>query len=361
MSVSPADLIWQTTTTSGTGAFVLSAPLAGYRGYSVFVNGTQVPYFRSDSSGAFEDGEATVSTVAGVTTLTPVGSPHYSSNSNAPVNWAAGGKQNVRLTYSAGQAVLRTNNGAEWTSVGDAFCANVGAATDGVRGLSGGADGRVVRYSSSAVVANALNTDTVDQLGNLLFRNGGKYYRPGDSVPGLTLTAGASYWLGDNTTPLLTSPPTVSATVRLVRLGKALSASVLHFTPSAPNAVIAAVATGGSASQILRWSSAGVLTAASKGDSPAQLSYLYAKGADSGLYEPGQLVPFTGVTAGTIYYLGTAGALSTTAVAPDGVNTQVKIGQGWDSGVLMFSPRDPVGGSLGGGSALKLEGGYLTV
>jgi hypothetical protein len=359
MTMTPADLIWQTTTTSGTGAFALSAPLAGYRGYSIFSNGSTVPYFRSDAAGNFEDGEATASTTSGVTTLTPV-TVHYSSNANAPVNWAAGGKQNVRLAYAAGQAILRRNNGSEWTPVGDAFCANVGAATDGVRGL--------VRYSSAAVVANAQNTDTVDQLGNLLFRSGGKYYRPGQEVPGLTLTAGATYWLGDNSTPLLTTIPSVSATVRLVRLGKALSATVMHFTPSAPNVVIAAVATGGSASTILRWSSAGALVAATGiavggtlSDSVARLSFLFAKGSDGSLYEPGTLVPFTGVVAGTPYYLGTSGALSTTAVAPDGTNTQVLLGFGWDTGVLMFSPRAPVGGSLGAGTAVKLEGGYLTV
>ena len=229
------DLVWCTTTTAGSGPFTATV-VAGNRSFSIFANGTLVSYTRSDSSGSFEEAEGTVSTSGGVTTITQT-AVLKSSNSNAAVSWAAGGTQNVRCAPGAGSYMNRRNKGVEWAldGAGDTVCGNVGAATDGVRGLSGGSDGRVVRYTSSATVANALNTDTNDQLGSLLFRSGGKYYRPGDLVVGLSgLTAGQTYWLGDNTTNLLTTAPTPTSSLRLVKVGKAFSTTTLQFRPSEP-------------------------------------------------------------------------------------------------------------------------------
>lgn len=234
MPLLPGNLIWQTTSTSGTGAFTLAAPQAGHLSYAMFANGSQVPYFRFDSTPQWEDGAATVSTVGGVTTLTPI-TRYGSSNGGAPVNWPAGGTQNVKCDLTAGLAVLKPNAGSEYSAVGDTFCGNVGAATDGVRGLSGGSDGRVVRISTANTCVNAINTETGLQLSSLLYRSGGKYYRPGTLVPSLSgLVAGQTYFLGDNTTPLLSTPVAIGSSKQSVFIGTAVSTTSLFFEPGKP-------------------------------------------------------------------------------------------------------------------------------
>jgi len=234
MAIANQDLVKGTTTTSGTGPFVVSA-VAGARSFSTVANGIQVTITRWDAAGNYESGVVSVSTISGVTTLTWAGPARQeTSNGGSAVTWAAGGTQNVNLGSIAKQTACVSNNLAEYSAAGDASCASLGAATDGVRGLSGGSDGRVVRYISSNTVTNAQNTDTNDQLGVLLYRSGGKYYRPGELVPGTSLTAGQSLWLGDNSTPFLTSAPTPSSSVRLVYLGKAMSTTTWHFRPGQP-------------------------------------------------------------------------------------------------------------------------------
>jgi hypothetical protein len=158
---------------------------------------------------------------------------------------------------------------------------------------------------------------------------------------------------------------TPGAVVQLIS-GNAIPAGVVlptHYH----SALLNSLYTGGSNSRILRKPAGStVLTNAALSDSPAALQFLLARGSDGLLYYPGSEVPFTGAAADTRYYLGTAGALSTTFSnglndTPDGTHTQVVLGYGIASGMLWFKPERPVGGLLSSGGALRLEGGDLKV
>lgn len=123
--------------------------------------------------------------------------------------------------------------------------------------------------------------------------------------------------------------------------------------------------TGGASSTILRYSGASTVIAAALSDSAAQLLFLFARGSDGLCYSLG-MIPFAGVVAGTRYYLGTAGAISSTFSngvndTPDGTHTLVVVGYGAATNLLDFRPTRPIGGLLTTGSALKLEHGDFKV
>ncbi len=102
-----------------------------------------------------------------------------------------------------------------------------------VSNLTGGTNGKVVRVSGSNTVTDAANTDTSAQLNSVLIKSGGIYYASG-VVPGFSgLSAGSPYFLASDGTPTA-SPPTPSASVRVVALGFALNSSDLVFRPNAP-------------------------------------------------------------------------------------------------------------------------------
>jgi len=136
--------------------------------------------------------------------------------------------------------------------------------------------------------------------------------------------------------------------------------------PHTHSSIVSSIAwTGGSNSNILKWSSAGVLAAAGLGDSVTALWPLWAKGSDGVYYTFGE-VPFTGVVAGQRYYLGAAGAISTTFSngvndIPDGTHIMVIVGYGAATGVLFFNPSHPFASILSSGTALKLEHGDFKV
>lgn len=125
------------------------------------------------------------------------------------------------------------------------------------------------------------------------------------------------------------------------------------------NALVLTGFTGGSNSTIVRPTSATTVTAAALSDAPATLQVVWAKGSDGNIYAWG-IVPFTGAAYGNRYYLGTAGAISTTFSngvndTPDGTHTALIVGYGIGAGLLFFDPKPPVGGVLSSGTAVKLE------
>lgn len=233
LPVTNSERVHGATSTTGTGSSFVVTAVAGFRSFATFANGTWISIDRNDGGNNFESGIVSVSTSGGVTTLTWVARLETSNGGRGggAVDWT--GTQDVVNAPIAADSPSVYNSLSEYAASGDTACGNLGAATDGVRSLSGGSDGRAVRYTSSATVTNAQNTDTAAQLGSLLFRSGGKYYRSGDVVPGLSgLTAGQNYWLGTNATPLLTTPPTPSASVRVVYIGQALTTGRLLFVSS---------------------------------------------------------------------------------------------------------------------------------
>lgn len=102
-----------------------------------------------------------------------------------------------------------------------------------VPNLTGGTNGKVVRISSTNTCTNASNSDTPGQLNALLIKMGDVYYSSG-YVDGFTgLTAGLAYFLstaGDITA----SPPTPSASARVVFIGYAVNTTALVFRPGIP-------------------------------------------------------------------------------------------------------------------------------
>lgn len=121
--------------------------------------------------------------------------------------------------------------------------------------------------------------------------------------------------------------------------------------------------TGGANNRICYLSGAGAVTEATSTGSPpttpSQLSFLFARGSDTNLYLPGSVVPFTGVTTGTQYFLGVGGVLTSTPVVVDGTHTHVEIGRGLDTGWLGFAPGKPISGNLGSAVALLFESGTM--
>lgn len=102
-----------------------------------------------------------------------------------------------------------------------------------VPNLTGGTDGKVVRITSSNTTVDASFNNTTTQLNAVLLKSGGVYYSSG-LVDGFTdLTPGASYFLGDAGS-ITSSPPTPSATVRVLFLGFAINTTTLLFKPGIP-------------------------------------------------------------------------------------------------------------------------------
>lgn len=105
-----------------------------------------------------------------------------------------------------------------------------------VTGLSGGTDGRAVRWSTGTTWTDALQSATIAQATSLLMKSGGEYYMPGNKVGGLSgLVVGSLYYLG-SIGDLTTTEPT-SGGVTHVCVGRALSATELLFTPTTPKTV----------------------------------------------------------------------------------------------------------------------------
>lgn len=150
--------------------------------------------------------------------------------------------------------------------------------------------------------------------------------------------------------------------------GQYLIAPLLRTTLPSDIGILCA-STGGSNSTIVRVSGAGTVIAASNTDTANQLALVLAKDSAGVLKFPGREVPFAGVVAGTVYYLGSAGALTSTPPTVDagtGVKS-LRIGMGLNTGVLGFSPGvlltyddgfSPTPGSL---PNVKLKNGYLQI
>lgn len=105
--------------------------------------------------------------------------------------------------------------------------------------LTGGTDGRIVRLSGSGTVIDAVHSANASALETLFFKSGGKYYKPGSVITGLTgFGAAANYWLGSAATSQATQFSTTAVepdnSHTQVYLGQALSSTVFYFNPGRP-------------------------------------------------------------------------------------------------------------------------------
>lgn len=102
-----------------------------------------------------------------------------------------------------------------------------------VPNLTGGTDGKIVRISASNTCVDASNLNTSAQLNAILVKMGGVYYSSG-YVEGFTgLIPGASYFL-DTAGDVTATPPTPTASVRVLYVGYAVNSTALVFRPSIP-------------------------------------------------------------------------------------------------------------------------------
>jgi len=102
-----------------------------------------------------------------------------------------------------------------------------------VPNLTGGTNQRVVRINGTNTVTDASQADTISQLNTVMVKTGNVYYA-GGVVSGFTgLSAGSSYFLS-TAGNITATPPTPTASVRVLYLGFAVNATDLLFRPGIP-------------------------------------------------------------------------------------------------------------------------------
>ena len=101
---------------------------------------------------------------------------------------------------------------------------------------------------------------------------------------------------------------------------------------------------GGTDGKVVRVSAANTWVDASQADTIDQLVGLRFKAA--GLYYPpgAEITGLSALSAGSVYYLSTAGAMTATAPTPSSTVRRVVIGKATSTTVLLFSPGTPIGG-----------------
>lgn len=324
-----ADLVMETTTTMGVGDITLLGAVDGFFGFlESFNDGDEIFCTQRQTGGAREVFKGTFHAPS---TLTRDVILRSSVPGNGPVNWGDG-KRVVFACLPASQVLLAENALSEIANflIADNHLSEIaalgGAAKDAALGNLGGLATGIALFKTATAAA----ARTVLALGTVAVLDGGT--AAGNAV---VLAAGGKL--------------------------PAVPGDLLTALPFHTHSILVAGMTGGANNTVLRYSSAGVVTAAAQSDSAAQLSWLFARGSDGVLYMPPSAVPFAGVAAGTRYYLGAAGALTTTEPVPDGTHTQVLVGMGLDTNLLGFRPQQPVGGNTGSAVALKLEGGVLKI
>ena len=112
------DLIEQTSTTTGTGAYSMATTPDGRRAWSAIGEDSVVPYAAVDDAGGFEFGIGLWSQTGGTLTRTAV---LKSSNSDNAVNWAAGTRRVYVTPFSSVSMDGRRHNigGMDYPSSGD--------------------------------------------------------------------------------------------------------------------------------------------------------------------------------------------------------------------------------------------------
>lgn len=240
----PTSCVWQGSSTSTTGGDVILnvvATVGKLNFRDKYANGTMgVPLELYDATTGVQEysyGTLVYGASAALDKITSRVITYSSNGPGTPVAWGAGTRN--AFCGTAPESWLHAENaGAEMTDVqASNFLTRIGGAPRGVVGLTGGSDKRVVRYSAASVVTNAQNSDSSDNLGELLFFVSEVYYRPNDLITGLTslgYSTGQILWLGTNATPFLTASPTASTALRVVRLGRFLSGDAFMFKPSPP-------------------------------------------------------------------------------------------------------------------------------
>lgn len=225
-TITMANRVFETSTTTGTGTISLLGAVAGFQTFVAGIGNGLFCYYCIEDGTNWEVGTGQVTDGTPDTLSRTVVA---SSNGNAAVNWGAG-TRNVFCTFPATGLALTANNGSDFPDK---------ALTKQnllilPSGQSGGTDGKVVRVSAANTWTDASQADTIDQLVGLMFKAAGYYYPPGSTITGLSsLTAGSVYYLSTSG-GITATAPTPSSSVRRVVVGKATSTTSLLFVPGIP-------------------------------------------------------------------------------------------------------------------------------
>lgn len=230
MALKMRDRVKETTTTVGTGAYTLGGAATGFRAFSAVLASGDTCYYACTDGVNWETGLGTYTYSFNRHQLART-SIYASSNSGSAVNWSAG-TRDIFQSYPAEGLLFTANNLSELSGTRRTLVlANLGLLPDS---QSGGENGQVVRLSSANTWVAASQTDTVDQLVGLMFRQDKAYWPPGSVITGLSgLTAGAVYYLSTSGA-ITTVAPTPSGSLRRVVIGKAISTTALLFWPGTP-------------------------------------------------------------------------------------------------------------------------------
>lgn len=292
MAIAVVDMVMQTSNTQGVGALALTGTVPGWSTFAAkLADGAEVTFGTRETGGEWEVARGFL-THGSPPTLSRV-QIYDSSLGGAAINWGAG-ERVVYVTFPAalmaallnaatlvGLSLLKAENLADLPSK-PAARSNLGLGSAATKGEGAG---------------STLDADTVDGLQAAAFALAGHNH-------------------------------------------SGVYAPVSHSHQALTNTVVS----GGSSNQVLRVSGAGAVVAAANTDAVAGLVFLLAKGSDGVIYQPGSLVPFSGVAGGTRYYLGTGGNLTSTAPTPSPTVSSVAVGVGVAAGVLLFRPTVPVVG-----------------
>lgn len=225
-TITMANRVFETSTTTGTGTISLLGAPAGFQTFVAGIGNGLFCYYCIEDGVNWEVGTGQVTDGTPDTLSRTV---DKSSNGNAAVNWGAG-TRNVFCTFPATGLALTANNGSD---LPDKALTKQNLLIL-PSGQSGGTDGKVVRVSAANTWTDASQADTIAQLLDLMFKAGGYYYPAGSTIAGLSgLTAGAGYFLS-TAGGITSSPPTPSGSVRLVKIGTAISTTSLLFHPGLP-------------------------------------------------------------------------------------------------------------------------------
>lgn len=313
MTLALADMTMETTGTPGAGAIILDGAVAGWNSFaSQMAVGDQTFYCQRQTGGAWEVCKGTLIAANQLTKDVVLDS----SDNGTVINWS-GGTRSVFCCLPASQVLLKDNALSE-----------IGAFMVGSNNLAEITSAPAAR-TSLGLGAAALLAVPIPLL------SGGT---------GATTAAGARTALGLGSVATLNAGTAASNVPQLDGSARlpAVDGSQLLNLPSSGNTLSGQ--SGGTAGKVIRLSGADTWTDAAQSDTADQLEVLALK-VGTNYYPPGRQVPgMSALTAGTSYWLGTSGNMTSVPPAPGPSVRSVYLGKALDTTTFLFVPQRPISG-----------------
>jgi hypothetical protein len=191
------DAVWETTTTTGTGALTLAGAVSNQRAFSSQMSNADTTYYSMWDGTDYEEGLGTYTSAGNTLTRTTV---YRSTNGGAAVNWGAGTKQVVAAMLGIAMQSLMTptatgfpnrsaaNTWSYYTTVGSGTA--VALATDPVFTNSWGLNSDIV-YDYETTNTAGIHTDDSDAhtTGNGLIEKWYTYFTDSSNYEAWQLSA----------------------------------------------------------------------------------------------------------------------------------------------------------------------------